>query len=137
MNTDIYDEACRELALRSRGTPRIANRLLKRSIDFADTLTGGVINHDVVIESLQRLGIDEYGLDKIDRSLLYAILDKYAGGPVGLSTLSVLLSEEKDTIENVREPFLIRQGLLQRTHSGRVLTEKGKDRAEKLRNEFS
>jgi Holliday junction DNA helicase RuvB len=126
LNTDILDEAALEIGRRSRGTPRIANRLLKRARDFADLKTNGVITVEIVDETLQRLGIDELGLDKLDRNILETILKTYGGGPVGIAALAASVSEEKDTLEDVCEPFLLQTGMIQRTPRGRMLTDKGK-----------
>ena len=124
LNIEITQEAAFELARRARGTPRIANRLLRRCRDFADLETSGVITETLVKKSLERLGIDVLGLDRMDREILRAIIDKFNGGPVGLSTLSAAVSEEKDTLEDVYEPFLLLKGFLQRTPRGRMATEK-------------
>ena len=113
-----------ELARRARGTPRIANRLLKRCRDFADMETSGVITLPLVERSLERMRIDLEGLDQMDRHILETIIKKFGGGPVGLSTLSAAVSDEKDTIEDVYEPFLLLKGFLQRTPRGRVATER-------------
>ena len=111
-----------ELATRSRGTPRIANRMLRRCRDFADLETGGIITLPLVQKSLARMGIDELGLDQMDCHILRTIIEKYDGGPVGLNTLSAAVSEEQDTLEEVYEPFLLMQGFLQRTPRGRMVT---------------
>ncbi len=121
----IVDEAADELAGRSRGTPRIANRLLRRIRDFAQVETGGRIDLALTRSALQRLEVDAQGLDAMDRRILEVIGLKFDGGPVGLSNLSAAIGEETDTIEEVYEPFLIREGLLQRTPQGRVLTSGG------------
>lgn len=118
----IIEEASRELARRSRGTPRIANRLLRRVRDFAQILGDGTISEKIVKESLQLLEVDEMGLDNMDRTVLLTIIDKFGGGPVGLDTLAAAICEESDTIEDVIEPFLIQQGFLNRTPRGRVAT---------------
>lgn len=118
----IIEEASRELARRSRGTPRIANRLLRRVRDFAQILGDGTISADIVKESLHLLEVDEMGFDNIDRTVLLTIIDKFGGGPVGLDTLAAAICEESDTIEDVIEPFLIQQGFLNRTPRGRVAT---------------
>ena len=118
------EEASLELARRARGTPRIANRLLKRCRDFADMETSGVITRDLVERSLSKMSIDLEGLDQMDCRILRAIIEKFGGGPVGLNTLSAAVSEEKDTIEDVYEPYLLLKGFLQRTSRGRIATEK-------------
>ncbi|PLY02614.1 MAG: Holliday junction branch migration DNA helicase RuvB [Desulfuromonas sp.] len=112
-----------EIAGRSRGTPRIANRLLRRVRDFAEVLADGRVSQQVASQSLERLEVDPCGFDYMDRLLLLTILDKFAGGPVGLDTLAASLGEEKDTIEDVIEPFLLQQGYLARTPRGRIATE--------------
>ncbi len=113
------------IASRSRGTPRVANRLLKRVRDFAEVRGSGVVTADVADEALLMLEIDEAGLDRHDRSILTAIGEKFGGGPVGLSTLAAAVDEEQDTIEDVYEPYLLQQGLIKRTPRGRVITERG------------
>ena len=124
LGIEIVEEASLELARRARGTPRIANRLLKRCRDFADMETSGVITLPLVEKSLDKMRIDLEGLDKMDRLILEAIIEKFGGGPVGLSTLAASVSEEKDTIEDVYEPFLLLKGFLQRTPRGRMATER-------------
>jgi Holliday junction DNA helicase RuvB len=111
-----------EIARRSRGTPRIANRLLRRVRDYAEVRAGGRITHDVADAALSMLDVDVAGLDVMDRKLLRCVLDKFAGGPVGIDNLSAAIGEERDTIEDVLEPFLIQQGFLQRTNRGRIAT---------------
>jgi Holliday junction DNA helicase RuvB len=118
----IDEGASLELSRRSRGTPRIANRLLRRVRDFAQVLSSGVITQKVLRDSLLLLEVDEMGFDQMDRTLLLAIIDKFGGGPVGLETLAASICEESDTIEDVIEPFLIQQGFLNRTPRGRVAT---------------
>ncbi|HEY7152104.1 MAG TPA: Holliday junction branch migration DNA helicase RuvB [Solirubrobacterales bacterium] len=115
----------REVAERSRGTPRVANRLLKRVRDFAEVRGAGVVTGDVAREALGLLEVDAAGLDRHDRAILGAIATKFSGGPVGLSTLAAAVDEEQDTIEDVYEPYLLQQGLLKRTPRGRVVTEHG------------
>lgn len=122
LEMDITDEAALELGRRSRGTPRIANRLLRRCRDFADLETSGVVTDTLVHQSLNRMGVDFLGLDAVDRLILYSMIHKFNGGPVGLSTLCAVVSEERDTIEEVYEPYLLLQGLIQRTPRGRVAT---------------
>ena len=124
LGIEIVEEAALELARRARGTPRIANRLLKRCRDFADMETSGVITLPLIEKSLEKMRIDLEGLDKMDRIILEAIIEKFDGGPVGLSTLAASVSEEKDTIEDVYEPFLMLKGFLQRTPRGRMATER-------------
>lgn len=120
---EITPEAAHELAKRSRGTPRVANRMLRRTRDFAQHLGNEIIDVSVVRFALERLEVDELGLDRVDRAILSAIVDKFGGGPVGVDTLSAAISEDAGTIEEVYEPFLIQQGLLQRTPRGRTATE--------------
>jgi Holliday junction DNA helicase RuvB len=123
----LDDEAAEEIAARSRGTPRVANRILRRVRDVAEVRHDGVITTDVAREALALLEVDARGLERTDRELLAAIVDKFGGGPVGLSTLAVALGEEPDTIEDVYEPYLLRLGFLQRTPRGRIVTELGRD----------
>ncbi|MCE1227667.1 MAG: Holliday junction branch migration DNA helicase RuvB, partial [Geobacteraceae bacterium] len=111
-----------ELARRSRGTPRIANRLLRRVRDYAQVRADGAITLTVVQETLRLLEIDEMGFDQMDRMILLTIIDKFGGGPVGLDTIGAAIGEESDTIEDVYEPFLIQNGFLNRTPRGRVAT---------------
>jgi Holliday junction DNA helicase RuvB len=118
----IDSDGSQELARRSRGTPRIANRLLRRTRDFAQVKADGVITLNVVQDALKLLEIDEIGLDQMDRIILLTIIDKFNGGPVGLDTLAAAICEESDTIEDVYEPFLIQQGFLNRTPRGRTAT---------------
>jgi holliday junction DNA helicase RuvB len=118
----IDPDGAMELARRSRGTPRIANRLLRRVRDFAQVRAGGVITRDVADQALELLEIDRMGFDTMDRSILLTIIDKFGGGPVGLDTIAAAISEESDTIEDVYEPFLIQNGFLNRTPRGRVAT---------------
>ncbi len=113
------------IAARSRGTPRVANRLLKRVRDFAEVRGGGVVTEEVAREALSLLEVDEAGLDRHDRAILDAIATKFSGGPVGISTLAAAVDEEQDTIEDVYEPYLLKEGLIKRTPRGRVLTERG------------
>ena len=122
LQTRIDASAAEEIARRSRGTPRIANRLLRRVRDFAQVQGNGTITPVVVVEAMKRLEVDEKGFDNMDRRLLLTIIDKFEGGPVGLDTLAAALSEEKDTLEDVYEPFLIQEGLLDRTPRGRQAT---------------
>jgi len=123
LNIQIDSEGAREIARRSRGTPRIVNRLLRRVRDFAEIEGDGRITRGLADSSLQRLEVDHQGLDYMDRLLLVSIIDKFSGGPVGLDTLAAAIGEERDTIEDVIEPYLIQQGFLNRTPRGRVATE--------------
>ncbi|NTW99417.1 MAG: Holliday junction branch migration DNA helicase RuvB, partial [Geobacteraceae bacterium] len=122
LGMEIDPRGAAELARRSRGTPRIANRLLRRVRDYAQVRADGVITHDVVQETLKLLEIDEMGFDQMDRMILLTIIDKFGGGPVGLDTIAAAISEESDTIEDVYEPFLIQNGFINRTPRGRVAT---------------
>ena len=125
-SVEIDKKGARELARRSRGTPRLANRLLKRVRDYAQIRYGGKITYAAANEALDLLDVDKYGLDQTDRNILMAIMDTFSGGPVGLDTLSAALGEDRGTLEEVYEPFLIKSGLLQRTPRGRVVTERAK-----------
>ncbi len=122
LHIDAADSGALEIARRSRGTPRIANRLLRRVRDFAEVEHDGAITQSVADSSLQRLEVDHLGLDHQDRKLLSVIIDKYSGGPVGLDTLAASISEERDTIEDVLEPYLMQEGLIARTPRGRTAT---------------
>ncbi len=119
----IDKEGAYEIARRSRGTPRIANRLLRRARDFAQVGGSNVITLEIARKTLAALDIDEYGLDEMDKRIMLSIIEKYAGGPVGLSTLAIAVGEEPDTVEEVYEPYLIQEGYLMRTPRGRVATE--------------
>ncbi len=119
----IEPDGAGELAQRSRGTPRIANRLLRRVRDFAQVRADGIISRDVVRDALVLLEVDDMGLDQMDLTILHTIIDKFGGGPVGLDTLAAAICEESDTIEDVYEPFLIQQGFLNRTPRGRMATK--------------
>ncbi len=124
---EVADEAADEIACRARGTPRVANRILRRIRDVAEVRHSGAVTIEVAREALELLEVDEAGLERVDRELLSAIAYKFGGGPVGLSTLAVSLGEEPDTIEDVYEPYLLQLGFLQRTPRGRVITELGRD----------
>jgi len=123
LRLNIDDNAATELAKRSRGTPRIANRLLRRTRDFADVEDKKIIDLEIVKKALGALDVDEYGLDDMDKEIILAIIEKFKGGPVGLNTLAVAVNEDPGTIEEVYEPFLIQQGFIQRTPRGREATE--------------
>jgi Holliday junction DNA helicase RuvB len=127
LDVEIADDAAGEIARRSRGTPRIANRILRRVRDVAEVRHEGAITTEIAREALDLLEVDERGLERIDRALLRSIVEKFEGGPVGLSTLAVALGEEPDTIEDVYEPYLLQLGFLQRTPRGRVLTRLGRE----------
>lgn len=123
-HTEISEESAVEIARRSRGTPRLANRLLKRVRDFAQVRYDGVISKQVVDETLDLLEVDKLGLDHLDRGILLTMIEKFSGGPVGLDTLAASLSEDRGTIEDVYEPYLLQEGLIIRTPKGRVVTDK-------------
>ncbi len=123
LGVEIDERGAHEIALRSRGTPRLSNRLLKRVRDFAQVKYDGIINEEVAKVSLDLLDVDPLGLDKSDRKMLMAMIDKYGGGPVGVDTLAATIGEESDTVEEVYEPYLIQLGLINRTPRGRVVTD--------------
>ena len=123
LRVPLEDDGGREIARRSRGTPRIANRLLRRVRDFAQVRADGRITGEVAADALTLLEVDDKGFDKMDRAILLAIIEKFSGGPVGLDTLAAAVGEEPDTIEDVYEPYLIKEGFLNRTPKGRVATE--------------
>jgi Holliday junction DNA helicase RuvB len=123
LNLDIDHEGAYEVAKRSRGTPRIANRLLRRVRDYADVKTDGVVGQGTAVKALDMLEVDTQGFDIMDRKLLQAIIEKFMGGPVGLDNVAAAIGEERETIEDVIEPFLIQQGFLQRTPRGRIATD--------------
>ena len=127
LGVEIADEAAEEVALRARGTPRVANRILRRIRDVAEVRYGGAVTMDVTREALELLEVDAAGLERMDRELLETISHKFGGGPVGLSTLAVSLGEEQDTIEDVYEPYLLQLGFVQRTPRGRVITALGRE----------
>ena len=122
LSIEISPEGGLEIARRSRGTPRVANRLLRRVRDYAQVRASGSISRDVADAALKMLDVDVLGLDVMDRKLLLAVIEKFSGGPVGLDNLAHAIGEEADTIEDVLEPFLIQQGYLQRTPRGRIAT---------------
>ncbi len=125
LGTPVDAEAAEEIARRSRGTPRVANRLLRRVRDYAEVRHGGEVTHEISLAALELLQVDGQGLDKLDRDVLLTICEKFDGGPVGLDTLAVALGEEADTLMDVYEPYLIMRGFLKRTPRGRVLTRSG------------
>jgi holliday junction DNA helicase RuvB len=129
LGVEVQDEAAGEIARRARGTPRVANRILRRVRDVAEVRHDGAVTLEIAQEALALLEVDESGLERIDRGLLSAIVHKFGGGPVGLSTLAVSLGEEPDTIEDVYEPYLLQLGLIQRTPRGRIVTDLGRERA--------
>ena len=124
LGVEIDEEGSREIARRSRGTPRIVNRLLRRVRDYAEVDYEGKITKDVAHDALNRMEVDTYGLDEMDRKLLLTIIEKFEGGPVGLGTLSASIHEEKDSIEEIIEPYLIQIGFLDRTPRGRMATRR-------------
>jgi len=124
LNTKITDTGASEIARRSRGTPRIANALLRRTRDFAQVKGNGIIDREIARYGLEALHVDEHGLDEMDNRILSVIIDKFNGGPVGLGTIATAAAEEPDTIEEVYEPFLIMEGYLKRTPRGREATAK-------------
>jgi holliday junction DNA helicase RuvB len=126
LGVEIADEAADEVSRRARGTPRVANRILRRIRDVAEVRHAGVVTIEVAREALELLEVDDAGLERVDRELLASIAHKFGGGPVGLSTLAVSLGEEPDTIEDVYEPYLLQLGFIQRTPRGRVVTELGR-----------
>ena len=126
LGVETADEAADEIARRARGTPRVANRILRRVRDVAEVRHQGAVTLEIAREALELHEVDELGLERVDRELLRAIVERFGGGPVGLSTLSVALGEETDTIEDVYEPYLLQLGFLQRTPRGRVVTELGR-----------
>jgi Holliday junction DNA helicase RuvB len=122
LNVEIDESGAREIAKRSRGTPRIANRLLRRVRDYAEVDYDGRITEEVAKDALNRMEVDVFGLDEVDRKLLLTIIEKFDGGPVGLGTISASINEEKDSIEEIIEPYLIQIGFLNRTPRGRMVT---------------
>jgi len=122
LKVEIDVAGAREIARRSRGTPRVANRLLRRVRDYAQVRANGVITEDVARAGLAMLDVDQFGLDDMDARILKAIIEKFEGGPVGVSTISAAIGEDASTLEEVYEPFLVQQGFLQRTPRGRVAT---------------
>ncbi|MGB7218356.1 MAG: Holliday junction branch migration DNA helicase RuvB [Vicinamibacterales bacterium] len=127
LGVPVEEAAVREMARRARGTPRVANRLLRRVRDFAEVRAAGAITLDVALAALKLLEVDEHGFDETDRRLLRTIIDKFGGGPVGLNTIAAAISEEKDAIEDIYEPYLIQVGFLDRTPRGRVATPRAYD----------
>jgi Holliday junction DNA helicase RuvB len=124
MSIEIEHSGALEIAKRSRGTPRIANRLLKRVRDYAQVKGEGIIKRAVAVHALEMLEIDDRGFDQMDRSILLSIIENYGGGPVGIDTLCATVGEEKTTMEDVYEPYLIKEGYLQKTARGRIATKK-------------
>jgi len=122
LQIEAEGEGLKEIARRARGTPRVANRLLKRVRDYAQVMAQGVVTHAVAVAALSKLEVDPIGLDEIDRKMLHSIIDKFNGGPVGLETIAASISEESDTIMDVYEPYLLQLGFLERTPRGRLAT---------------
>jgi Holliday junction DNA helicase RuvB len=127
LGVEVADDAATEIAGRSRGTPRIANRILRRVRDVAEVRHEGVVTPEIAAEALTLLEVDREGLERTDRELLRAIVERFGGGPVGLSTLAVALGEEPDTVEDVYEPYLLQLGFIQRTPRGRIVTDRGRE----------
>ena len=125
LNVGIDEASLDEMAKRSRGTPRVANRMLKRIRDFSQVKGNGNIDLDITREGLEALGVDELGLEKLDRDIILTIIERFGGGPVGIDTIAASLGEEKVTLEDVNEPFLIQSGLLYRTQKGRMVSREG------------
>lgn len=135
LEVDTHEEASRMIAERSRRTPRVANRLLKRVRDYAEVKHNGIIDKEVTENALSMLSVDEHGLDEVDRKILSAIIDKFDGGPVGLSTLSAAIAEEMDTIETIYEPYLLQIGMIERTPRGRMVTKLAHEHLKKNQNQ--
>ena len=133
LNINLNENASFEIAKRSRGTPRISNRLLRRTRDFADFDDKKIIDIETAQKALKALDVDEYGLDEMDKDIILTIIENYGGGPVGLNTLSIAVNEDPGTIEEVYEPFLIQQGFIQRTPRGREATDLAYKRFNKRR----
>ena len=134
LEVDIDEKGAMELAKRSRGTPRVANRILRRARDYAQVKAGGKITFKVANKALNKLGVDKFGLDIMDRNILEVLIDKFSGGPVGIKSLGVAVGEDPATIEDVYEPYLIKQGFMQRTSRGRIAQESAYRLLEKLIN---
>ena len=125
LNVSVQEDGAWEIARRSRKTPRVANRLLRRVRDYAEVMADGTVDRDVACKALEMLEVDEVGLESLDRLILTTIVEKFGGGPVGLKSMAVAVGEDVDTIEEVYEPFLIQEGFMHRTPQGRVVTERG------------
>ena len=134
LEVDIDEKGAMELAKRSRGTPRVANRILRRARDYAQIKAGGKITFEVANKALNKLGVDKFGLDIMDRNILEVLIDKFSGGPVGIKSLGVAVGEDPATIEDVYEPYLIKQGFMQRTSRGRIAQESAYKLLEKTIN---
>jgi Holliday junction DNA helicase RuvB len=137
LNVQIDDDAAREISRRARGTPRIANRLIKRVRDFAEVKAQGHVTQSVAKEALQWLGVDQAGFDEMDRKILLTIIEKFKGGPVGIEALAAAVQEEKSTLEDVHEPYLLQSGYLDRTARGRQITQKALQHFGKTSDIFS
>ena len=124
LGVKVEKDGAKEIALRSRGTPRIANRLLKRVRDYCEIKNNGIVNFESTVKALNILGVDKQGLDELDRDIIKAIIENYNGGPVGVETLALMLGEDRRTIEEVYEPYLVKIGYIKRTSRGRMVTEK-------------
>ena len=135
LGVKVEREGALELASRSRGTPRIANRLLKRVRDYCEIRGNGVITKEISMKALDILGVDSVGLDDLDRDIINAIIDNYGGGPVGIETLSLLLGEDRRTLEEVYEPYLVKIGYIKRTNRGRVVTEKAYENFKRVKEQ--
>lgn len=135
LGVKVEREGALELASRSRGTPRIANRLLKRVRDYCEIRGNGVITKEISTKALDILGVDSVGLDDLDRDIINAIIDNYGGGPVGIETLSLLLGEDRRTLEEVYEPYLVKIGYIKRTNRGRVVTEKAYEHFKRVKEQ--
>ena len=135
LGVKVEREGALELASRSRGTPRIANRLLKRVRDYCEIRGNGVITKEISMKPLDILGVDSVGLDDLDRDIINAIIDNYGGGPVGIETLSLLLGEDRRTLEEVYEPYLVKIGYIKRTNRGRVVTEKAYEHFKRVKEQ--
>lgn len=135
LGVKVEREGALELASRSRGTPRIANRLLKRVRDYCEIRGNGVITKEISMKALDILGVDSVGLDDLDRYIINAIIDNYGGGPVGIETLSLLLGEDRRTLEEVYEPYLVKIGYIKRTNRGRVVTEKAYEHFKRVKEQ--
>jgi Holliday junction DNA helicase RuvB len=123
LNVSVTPEGCHEIAKRCRGTPRVANRLLKRIRDYAEVKADGNVTASIAHDALKLIDVDEHGFDDNDRKLLRAVIERFGGGPVGVNTIAAVLSEEVDAIEDIYEPFLLQIGFLQRTPRGRIATK--------------
>ena len=131
LNVRIEEQGAKEMGMRSRGTPRIANRLLKRVRDYAEVRYDGEITEEIAREALDIMEVDKFGLDNVDRNMLITMIDKFDGGPVGLDTLAATIGEDSGTIEDVYEPYLLKNGFINRTPKGRVVTDRAYEHLQK------